>query len=71
MPYQVSINIFVFDLGSTMTMNCPFCGSIMIWLNGSICHDPPTKFYTCRACNISITKHPDGTEEVKQQQTSS
>jgi hypothetical protein len=28
-----------------------------------------TKFYTCRAYNISITKHPDGTEEVKQQQT--
>jgi transcription elongation factor Elf1 len=47
-----------------MTMNCPVCGAIMIWLNGSISHDPPIKYYECRVCNINVTKQPDGSYET-------
>jgi hypothetical protein len=47
-----------------MTMNCPVCGTIMIWLNGSISHDPPIKYYECRVCNINVTKQPDGSYEM-------
>jgi transcription elongation factor Elf1 len=47
-----------------MTMNCPVCGAIMIWLNGSISHDPPIKYYECRVCNINVTKQPDGSYEI-------
>ncbi len=47
-----------------MTMNCPVCGAIMIWLNGSISHDPPIKYYECRVCNINVTKQPDGSYEM-------
>ncbi|HVX02189.1 MAG TPA: hypothetical protein VHA09_03470 [Nitrososphaera sp.] len=49
-------------------MNCPVCGAIMVWLNGSVLHDPPTKFYECRQCKISVTKFADGTIETVQQQ---
>ncbi|MEW5840063.1 MAG: hypothetical protein AB1753_03585 [Thermoproteota archaeon] len=48
-------------------MNCPSCGAIMVWLNGSVLHDPPTKFYQCRQCRIDVTQLPDGTTEIKQQ----
>ena len=47
-----------------MTMNCPVCGAIMIWLNGSISHDPPVKYYECRVCNINVTKQLDGSFEI-------
>ena len=49
-----------------MTMNCPVCGAIMIWLNGSISHDPPVKYYECRVCNINVTKQPDDSYEIVQ-----
>ena len=47
-----------------MTMNCPICGVIMVWLNGSISHDPPVKYYTCRICNVNVTKQYDGSYNV-------
>jgi transposase-like protein len=40
-----------------MTMKCPICGSLMIWLNGSISHDPPIKYYTCRGCKIGVSRY--------------
>jgi hypothetical protein len=46
-------------------MNCPSCGEIMVWLNGSVLHDPPVKIYECRRCQLSVTKYPDGTYEAK------
>ena len=50
----------------TMTMGCPLCGSMMVWLNGSISHDPPVKQYECRNCNIRVIKQPDGSYEIIQ-----
>ena len=47
-----------------MTMNCPLCGTMMVWLNGSISHDPPVKYYLCRICNVNVTKQPDESYEV-------
>ena len=47
-----------------MTMNCPICGTMMIWLNGSISHDPPLKYYQCRICKVNVTKYPDDTYEI-------
>ena len=49
-----------------MTMNCPVCGTMMVWLNGSISHDPPEKYYKCKICEISVTKYPDGSYDVTQ-----
>lgn len=46
-------------------MNCPSCGAMMVWLNGSVLHDPPTKFYQCRQCGIKVTRFADGTEETE------
>ncbi|MGI0037313.1 MAG: hypothetical protein ACRD99_03035 [Nitrososphaera sp.] len=46
-------------------MNCPSCGTIMVWLNGSIMHDPPVKNYECRVCHLSVTKYADGDYDVK------
>jgi hypothetical protein len=46
-----------------MTMNCPLCGTMMVWLNGSICHDPPVKYYLCRICGIYVTKQLDNSYE--------
>jgi hypothetical protein len=40
----------------------------MVWLNGSVLHDPPTKFYECRQCKIKVTKLADGTIETEQQE---
>jgi outer membrane protein assembly factor BamB len=48
-----------------MTMNCPLCGALMVWLNGSINHDPPIKYYQCRNDNIYVTKFQDGTYEIQ------
>jgi hypothetical protein len=36
----------------------------MIWLNGSISHDPPVKYYECRVCNINVTKQLDDSYEI-------
>ena len=47
-------------------MNCPSCGAVMVWLNGSVLHDPPVKFYQCRRCGINATKWADGTVETDQ-----
>ena len=45
-------------------MNCPSCGAIMVWLNGSVLHDPPIKNYECRICQLSVIKYPDGNYEA-------
>lgn len=45
-------------------MNCPACGAVMVWLNGSVLHDPPTKYYTCRKCGLDVVKLPDGSIEM-------
>ena len=47
-----------------MTMNCPLCGTLMVWLNGSISLDPPVKYYLCRICNVYVTKQLDNSYEV-------
>lgn len=46
-------------------MNCPSCGAIMMWLNGSVLHDPPVKEYKCRRCQLFVVKYPDGNYEAK------
>ena len=48
-----------------MSMNCPLCGVLMVWLNGSISHDSPMKYYQCRNDNIYVTKFEDGTYEIQ------
>ena len=40
----------------------------MVWLNGSILHDPPVKQYECRACQLFVVKYPDGTYDAKPMQ---
>jgi hypothetical protein len=45
-------------------MNCPNCGAIMVWLNGSVLHDHPVKQYECRTCQIFAVKYPDGNYET-------
>ena len=50
-----------------MTMNCPLCGALMDWLNGSIVHDPPINYYQCRNDNIYVTRFQDGTYEIQYQ----
>jgi len=52
---------------STMTMNCPSCGTLMIWLNGSIVHDQQINFYECRNCKIKLNTLSDGSYEITQQ----
>jgi hypothetical protein len=47
-----------------MTMKCPICGSLMIWLNGSISHDPPIKYYTCRGCKIGVSRYSETSYDV-------
>jgi hypothetical protein len=46
-------------------MNCPSCGTVMVWLNGSVLHDPPVKQYECRICRLSVSKFADGEYDVK------
>jgi hypothetical protein len=36
----------------------------MVWKNGSIVHDPPTKRYECGYCEIIVTKYGDGSYET-------
>ena len=50
--------------GILMNMYCPNCGALMVWKNGSILHDPPTKRYECGYCEILVTKYVDGTYET-------
>lgn len=50
-------------------MNCPSCSAIMIWLNGSVLHDPPVKEYECRTCQLSVTSYPDGNYKAEPIQT--
>ncbi len=47
-------------------MNCPSCGLIMVWLNGSVLHDLPVNHYECRRCQIYVVKQPDGSYDMKQ-----
>ena len=47
-------------------MNCPTCGAMMVWLNGSVLHDPVVKQYECRHCQISVVKYLDGSYETNQ-----
>jgi endogenous inhibitor of DNA gyrase (YacG/DUF329 family) len=49
---------------SHMTMYCPNCGALMVWKNGSILHEPPTKRYECGYCEIILTKYADGSYEI-------
>lgn len=49
-----------------MTMNCPSCGTLMIWLNGSIAHDQQINFYECRNCKIKLNTLSDGSYEITQ-----
>ncbi|MGI0025549.1 MAG: hypothetical protein ACREA4_10465 [Nitrososphaera sp.] len=46
-------------------MNCPSCGLVMVWLNGSVLHDPPVNHYECRRCQIYVIKQHDGSYEMK------
>ena len=52
---------------STMTMNCPSCGTLMIWLNGTIMHDQQVNYYECRNCKIKLNTLSDGSYEITQQ----
>ena len=36
----------------------------MVWLNGSITHDPLVKYYDCKICNIRVTKQSDDSYEI-------
>jgi len=56
------INSFI-----VMTMNCPSCGTLMVWLNGSIVHDQQINYYECRNCKIKLNTLPDGSYEITQQ----
>jgi hypothetical protein len=38
----------------------------MVWLNGSVLHDPPVKTYECRVCQLTVVRQPDGEYDVKQ-----
>ena len=50
-----------------MTMNCPSCGTLMIWLNGSIMHDQQINYYECRNCKIKLNTLSDGSYEITEQ----
>jgi endogenous inhibitor of DNA gyrase (YacG/DUF329 family) len=50
-----------------MTMNCPSCGTLMVWLNGSIMHDQQINYYECRNCKIKLNTLSDGTYEITEQ----
>lgn len=39
---------------------------MMVWLNGSVLHDPPVNQYECRRCQLFVTKYADGNYEIKQ-----
>ena len=48
-------------------MNCPSCGTLMVWLNGSIMHDQQINYYECRNCKIKLNTLSDGTYEITEQ----
>lgn len=37
----------------------------MVWINGSVLHDPPEKLYECRICQLFVVKHADGDYDVR------
>jgi hypothetical protein len=49
-----------------MTMNCPQCGTLMVWLNGSIVHNHDIDYYECRNCKIKLNILSDGSYEITQ-----
>ena len=49
-----------------MTMNCPQCGALMVWLNGSIVHNHDIDYYECRNCKINLNTLQDGSYEITQ-----
>jgi endogenous inhibitor of DNA gyrase (YacG/DUF329 family) len=49
-----------------MTMNCPQCGALMVWLNGSIVHNHDIDYYECRTCKIKLNTLQDGSYEITQ-----
>jgi endogenous inhibitor of DNA gyrase (YacG/DUF329 family) len=49
-----------------MTMNCPQCGALMVWLNGSIVHTHDIDYYECRNCKIKLNTLQDGSYEITQ-----
>jgi len=51
-----------------MTMKCPICDAMMIWINGSISHDPPVKYYICENCKIEVTKYSETNYEIFEKQ---
>ncbi len=61
------ININDINKFNIMTMNCPSCGTMMVWLNGSIMHDQQINYYECRHCKIKLNTLSDGSYEVTQQ----
>jgi len=62
------INISENNQSNVMTMNCPQCGTLMVWLNGSIMHDQQINYYECRNCKIKLNTLSDGTYEITQQE---
>ena len=62
------INISENNQSSVMTMNCPQCGTLMIWLNGSIMHEQQINYYECRNCKIKLNTLSDGTYEITQEE---
>ncbi len=46
-------------------MNCPLCGALMVWLNGSVLHNPPTKYYQCKNDTVYVMEFEDGTYEIE------
>jgi len=47
-----------------MTMNCPNCGIIMVWKDGSISHNTQIRHYECRNCGIELVTDLDGSYEI-------
>ncbi len=47
-------------------MNCPQCGTLMVWLNGSIVHNHDIDYYECRNCKIKLNTLQDGSYEITQ-----
>ena len=57
-----------------MTMYCPNCGTLMVWKNGSILHDPPIKRYECGYCEIikpNTNDYGDNKDNISDKKSSS
>ena len=37
----------------------------MVWLNGSVLHDPPEKHYECRVCKLTVVRHASGDYDIQ------